>query len=207
MARYCLVLHRVKAAWCSFKAAVLAACLTGLLSSSVLAAADGPCEREMALAADRHGVPLAVLYAVALNETGRGGRLHPFALNVEGKPVFAESLPAAVRTFEQAKASGHQLIDVGCMQINHYWHAQEFASVRQMFEPRHNVDYGAKFLRQLYGQERSWTRAVAIYHAGRRNHSAQSRYVCRVIEKLVQTGMGAWTPRAKHYCGSVLSKK
>lgn len=179
---------------------MIAVCLAGLLPSYAIAAADGPCEREMVLAAERHGVPLAVLYAVALNETGRGGRLHPYALNIDGKAIYASSQAAAVRSFEQARASGHKLIDVGCMQINHYWHAQQFASVRQMFEPYDNVDYGAKFLRQLYGQERSWTRAIAVYHAGKHNHDAQSRYVCGVIGKLVQTGLGAWTDRARTFC-------
>jgi soluble lytic murein transglycosylase-like protein len=185
-----------------FRALFVGICLSGLLSAQAMAAADGPCEREMALAAERHGVPLAVLYAVALNETGRGGKLHAYALNVAGKAVYASSLAAAVRSFEEARASGHQLIDVGCMQINHYWHAQEFASVKQMFDPGTNVDYGAQFLRQIYRQEGSWARAVAIYHAGRRNHSAQSRYVCGVIGRLVESGMGAWTDRARAYCSA-----
>ena len=40
-------------------------------------AGDNACEREMARAAERHAVPLGMLYAVGLTETGRGDSLQP----------------------------------------------------------------------------------------------------------------------------------
>ena len=46
------------------------------------------CEREMARAARTHGVPLGMLYAVGLAETGRGDSLRPYALNIEGRAVY-----------------------------------------------------------------------------------------------------------------------
>jgi len=56
------------------------------------AAADvaRPCEREMARAAQQHGIPLGILYAVGLTETGRRGALHPFALGAEGQEAGEE---------------------------------------------------------------------------------------------------------------------
>ena len=51
------------------------------------------------------------------------------------------------------------------MQINHYWHSQEFKSLEQMIDPVQNVTYAAKFLRQLYKQHGSWADAVQHYHS------------------------------------------
>ena len=158
------------------------------------------CAREMEAAARRHGVPLGVLYAVGLTETGRGGRLHPHAMNIEGESYFAADAAAAVRRFERARRGGKRLIDLGCMQINHHWHHRAFRSVAHMLEPRANVDYAARFLKELRAREGSWTMAVARYHAGPNNDPAQKRYVCAVIRKLVATGFGAWTAEAKAFC-------
>src|SRR5207244_8130035 len=44
-----------------------------------------PCEREMARASQQHGIPLGILYAVGLTETGRRGALYPYALGAEGQ--------------------------------------------------------------------------------------------------------------------------
>jgi soluble lytic murein transglycosylase-like protein len=107
------------------------------------------CEREMSLAAKRYDVPLAVLYAVGLTETGRRGSLQPFALNIEGPSFFAATLNEALRQFEEAQKRGARFIDVGCMQINHYFHGRHFRSVEAMFDPHENVDYAARFLREL----------------------------------------------------------
>ena len=53
----------------------------------------------MTLAARRHGVPLGVLYAVGLSETGRKGVLNPYALNIDGRTVLATDLRNAVTRF------------------------------------------------------------------------------------------------------------
>jgi len=73
------------------------------------------CEREMMRAAERHGIPVSVLYAVGLTETGRRESLQPFTMNIEGKAHFAPSLAEALSIFAVAKARGARLIDVGCM--------------------------------------------------------------------------------------------
>ena len=158
------------------------------------------CEREMATAAQEERIPLGVLYAVGLTETGRKGALHPYALNIEGKSVFAASREDALAEFNRARNRGKKLIDLGCMQINHHYHGQEFRSVSAMLEPRQNVRYAARFLKELRQREGNWTMAVARYHAGPNNNPAQKRYICAVIRNLVATGFGAWTPEAKRFC-------
>ncbi len=186
------------------KLSSLAAAL--FIFSASPSAAAGPvagkqlCEKEMLRASKAYGVPLGMLYAVGLTETGQAGSLQPYALNIEGKAAYGLTLDAALRLFEKAKQSGAKLIDLGCMQINHYFHREHFASVREMFDPAKNVDYAARFLKELYAREGTWTLAVARYNAGPNNNPAQKRYVCRVIANMVATGFGEWTPDARRFC-------
>lgn len=158
------------------------------------------CEQEMLRASEQHQVPLGVLYAVGLTETGRKGSLQPYALNVEGKALYSNSAAEAIRKFEAARARGAKLIDLGCMQINHYYHGREFRSLSDMLTPHRNVEYAARFLKELRQREGSWTLAVARYHAGPNNNPAQKRYVCQVITNMVATGFGAWTANSRKFC-------
>lgn len=180
---------------------LLAAFIFSCAASGAMAAPNA-CEREMARAAQEYDVPLGVLYAVGLTETGRGDSLRPYALNIEGEAVYDIDRKEALRRFQEARSKGAKLIDVGCMQINHYFHARHFPSLEAMFDPARNVSYAARFLRELHDREGSWTMAVARYHAGPNNDPAQKRYVCRVITNMVATGFGAWTEKARAFCGA-----
>jgi soluble lytic murein transglycosylase-like protein len=160
----------------------------------------GQCEREMMRASSKYGVPLGMLYSVGLTETGRRGSLQPYAMNVEGKAVFSNSAAEAIQRFEEASRGGARLIDLGCMQINHLYHRENFSSLEGMLNPRTNVEYAARFLRELKARHETWTMAVARYHAGPNNDPAQKRYVCRVIANMVATGFGQWTPGARTFC-------
>ena len=111
----------------------------------------------MTRAAKRYDIPLGVLYAVGLTETGKRGSLQPFAMNIEGRAHYSANLADAVADFQAARGEGAVLIDIGCMQINHHYHGEAFASVAAMFDPRRNVDYAAPFLKQLKAREGSWT--------------------------------------------------
>ncbi|WP_262268014.1 lytic transglycosylase domain-containing protein [Microvirga yunnanensis] len=161
---------------------------------------SGQCEREMMRAASKYGVPLGMLYSVGLTETGRRGSLQPYAMNVEGKAVFSNTAAEAMQRFEEASRGGARLIDLGCMQINHLYHRENFPSLESMLNPRSNVEYAARFLRELKARHETWTMAVARYHAGPNNDPAQKRYVCRVITNMVATGFGQWTPGARSFC-------
>ena len=181
-------------------------CSLAVLTLSCEAAANSnvqtnnQCERQLIAAAAAEGVPLGVLYAVALTETGRKGSLNPYALNIEGKTVFAASRREALSVFTQARRDGKRLIDLGCMQVNHHYHGAEFPSVSAMFDPAMNVRYAARFLKKLREREGSWAMAVARYHAGPDNDPAQKRYICAVIRNLVATGFGSWTTASRNFC-------
>lgn len=182
-------------------ARALGALLAAFISSQAIAESQSlVCEREMTRASTKYGVPLGVLYAVGLTETGRRGTLSPFALNIEGPSYFPQTLDEALQKFHAAESQGAKLIDIGCMQINHYYHGSHFASVEEMFDPHANVDYAARYLRDLKEQEGSWTLAAARYHAGPDNDPAQKQYVCAVIANMVASGFGGWTESARTFC-------
>ncbi|WP_047146049.1 transglycosylase SLT domain-containing protein [Aquamicrobium sp. LC103] len=182
--------------------ALLAAGYISNAAPGTALAATNACEPEILRAAEKYGIPVGILYAVGLTETGKKGSLQPNALNIEGRAVFARTPTEALLEFSKARASGVKLIDLGCMQINHHYHADKFANARQMLDPRSNVDYAARFLVQLKRQHQTWSMAVARYHAGPNNDPAQKRYVCRVITNMVATGFGKWTPEARKFCNS-----
>jgi len=185
-----------------FAATISAVFICNLAAAWPAAAQIGSqlCEREMLRASAKYGVPLGMLYSVGLTETGRRGSLQPYAMNVEGRAVFSNSLGEAVQRFEEARRAGARLIDLGCMQINHYYHRDKFPSLESMLSPRDNVEYAARFLSELKSRHDTWTMAVARYHAGPDNDPAQKRYVCRVIANMVAAGFGQWTPNARSFC-------
>ncbi|MFD6320680.1 transglycosylase SLT domain-containing protein [Methylorubrum thiocyanatum] len=158
------------------------------------------CERQMAQAAAKHGVPLGMLYAVGLTESGNRGSLQPYAMNIQGKAYFGTSAADVMQRLAQAQREGVRLVDLGCMQINHHYHRERFASLEAMIDPAQNVEYATRFLKELKEREGSWTLAVARYHAGPNNNPAQKVYVCRVITNMVASGFGNWTPGAKAFC-------
>lgn len=184
----------------------LAASLCMFSAGAFAAPPQNLCEKEMTEAAAKYRIPLGILFAVALTETGIGGNLHAYALNLEGNTVYSLGKSEAIQKFNAARASGMKLIDVGCMQLNWYYHGENFSSVAEMLDPHKNVDYGARFLAALKQQEGSWTMAVARYNAGKDNAPAQKRYVCQVLSRLAESGFGAWTPKSSAFCESELQK-
>ncbi len=151
-------------------------------------------------ASERYKIPLGILYAVGLAETGKKGTLQPNALNIGGKVRSEKNRQDAIRAVEASRAAGTKLIDIGCMQINQHYHAGQFGGVGDTLDPRQNVDYAARFLVKLHERHRSWSMAVARYHAGPDNDPAQKRYICRVIANMVATGFGKWTSNARTFC-------
>lgn len=178
---------------------ILTASIFSITASGAFASPN-PCEGEILAAAEKYAIPPGILYAVGLTETGVKGSLQPFALNIEGRTFYARNRTEAVHAFHTARKQGKKLIDLGCMQINHHYHAAEFDSVSDMLDPHLNVEYAARFLKRLNDRHKSWSRAVARYHAGPDNDPAQKRYLCRVITNLVATGFGSWTPAARSFC-------
>ena len=173
----------------------------GSFSLSPETRAQPTCEGAMRLAARSNDMPLNILYAVGLTESGRNGVLQPFEMNIDGRSEHSSGLREAITKFHVERSRGARMIDIGCMQINYRWHGDRFKSLASIFDPGENVDYAARFLKELWSREGSWTLAVARYNAGPNNDRAQKTYVCSVIGRMVQAGVGQWTIPARQFCG------
>jgi hypothetical protein len=79
--------------------------------------------------------------------------------------MFMDNLPEAVAKVASLRQQGLQSIDVGCFQINLFYHPEAFASVEEAFDPRANAAYAARFLLSLYARVGNWEEAVADYHS------------------------------------------
>ena len=129
------------------------------------------CTRYMPRYERQYGIPTHLLSAIASTESGRyhqGLKIKlpwPWTINAEGKGYFFDSKAEAITAARKLRARGVQSMDVGCMQVNLYHHAQAFASLEQAFEPENNVAYAASFLRNLYQEDNSWKNAAAAYHS------------------------------------------
>jgi soluble lytic murein transglycosylase-like protein len=116
-------------------------------------------------------MPRGLLRAIAKVESGR---MHPdspevlawpWTVMAEGRGRYLPSKAAAIAEVEALKARGIRNIDVGCMQINLYYHPEAFADLETAFDPEANVRAGARLLVKLRDDWGSWTRAVGNYHS------------------------------------------
>jgi hypothetical protein len=139
------------------------------------------CDMAASEASQREGVPLSVLKAISLNETGRkkngAFRPWPWTVNMEGKGVWFDSREEAQAYAQKEYDRGARSFDLGCFQINFKWHGENFSSIEQMFDPMANAIYAARFLRDLYAEQGSWEAAAGAYHS--RTPEFADRYAAR----------------------------
>ncbi|MGL4281248.1 MAG: transglycosylase SLT domain-containing protein [Albidovulum sp.] len=139
------------------------------------------CDQVAHVAAERTGVPLSVLKAISLTETGRkrGGRFRPWpwTINMEGAGHWFDSREAARAYVDKEFARGARSFDVGCFQINYKWHGENFSSLDEMFDPMANALYAARLLGQLHAETGHWGKAAGAYHS--RTQKFAERYQAR----------------------------
>ncbi|SEA91595.1 hypothetical protein [Rubrimonas cliftonensis] len=167
----------------------------GLLRRAAAPDPAATCIAEADRAADKNGVPRAVMRAITRTETGRAvdGALQPWpwTVNMEGVGRWFDDLDAALAYVAREQARGATSFDVGCFQLNHRWHGQAFASVRAMFDPAANADYAARFLVENHAETGDWTLAAGLYHS--RTPEFRDRYAARFAHILAR-GEGAAGP-------------
>ncbi len=137
------------------------------------------CVNEILRAQIRHNIPNNLLLGIGLQEAGvsRGGQLTiwPWAVNAAGEGRIFDNREAALDWIRQRQSAGVNSIDVGCMQINLVWHPDAFRDTAQGFDPAVNVDYAARFLKQLHAETGDWTLAAGSYHS--RNPATRDVYL------------------------------
>ncbi len=141
-------------------------------------------------------MPLAVLRALTLTETGRrlDGANRPWAwtVNMEGEGRWFPDRRSAIAWVRERHARGARSYDVGCFQINQRWHGQEFASLEEMFDPQTNALYAARFLKSLKAEAGSWEGAAGFFHS--RTPEFSARYRSRFAQILASLGPPAPAP-------------
>jgi hypothetical protein len=135
--------------------------------------AQTDCVTAILTAQARYNIPNNLLLAIGVQEAGRqvDGALTiwPWTGNYHGNGTFFRSKVALENWVRGKQAQGISSIDVGCMQVNQKWHAQEFASLEQATDPMANADYAARFLRGLYRETGDWWEAAGRYHSSSPN--------------------------------------
>lgn len=148
----------------------------------------------------RHEIPQGLLAAISKVESGRwheGERRivpWPWAIHAEGQGHFFASKADAVAAVKRLRAKGVTNIDVGLMQINLHYHADAFETLDHAFDPKHNVDYAARFLKDLKENHKSWTKAVAHYHSALPEHHVPYREkVLKMWREEKKYGLQPWS--------------
>lgn len=162
------------------------------------------CEWAAAQAAKESGVPVEIMGALTLTETGRRleGVLRPWAwsVNAAGEGTWFDD-PASALTFARDRlAQGKTNFDIGCFQLNYRWHGANFASVEQMFDPLENARYAARFVAGLFAETGSWRQAAGAFHS--RTPANAERYLSRfdtLYAQLRQDGFAGMTASPDSY--------
>jgi hypothetical protein len=128
--------------------------------------------REAGLAAERAAhLPPGLLHAIGIVESGRPdpqtGRLAawPWTINAEGVGRAFATRTEAIAATRALQERGIVSIDIGCFQVNLFYHPAAFASLQEAFDPAANAVYAARFLSSLRATTGSWQSAVAAYHS------------------------------------------
>lgn len=87
-------------------------------------------------------------------------------MNANGSGSWFASRAEAIDFVRTVRARGVRLIDVGCFQIDLFYHPAAFSTLEQAFDPSANADYAARFLTVLHDRTGSWAAAIASYHSG-----------------------------------------
>ena len=153
-------------------AVVFAAAVLTMVPLVAASAKDeaGACLGLIKSAEKAQAIPEGLLKAIGFTESGRmladGRRVPwPWTVNTDGQGYYFETKKDAIAFVQDLQARGVSVIDVGCMQVDLYYHPNAFASLDAAFDPATNVAYAAKFLNELKSETGDWGVATQYYHS------------------------------------------
>ena len=128
-------------------------------------------------------LPKNILLAISLTETGRlvdGMYIPwPWSLNVKGKGFYLDNKEQATNYALKNIKNFTKNVDIGCMQINYYYHGKKFNKFDDMISPKINVLYAGYFLLDLREKYGSWKEAIMRYHSS--NPRRKKNYYNKVL--------------------------
>ena len=155
---------------------VLAAALPGSSPARAISAqafdnAWSLCRLETTRTERRMAIPRHLLTAISLAESGRRDDANgvnvawPWTVTSGGQGRFFDSKAEALAEVEILMTQGVRNIDVGCMQVNLFYHADAFETLDEAFDPRANTTYAATYLKSMHAATGDWTDAAGYYHS------------------------------------------
>ena len=170
--------------YCRRLAAALAA---GVVFTSPALAEDASndplraCDRAAAHAEAEWHLPAGLLAAIGMVESGRSGLesalpvAWPWSINAGGRGFYLSSKPAAIEAVRGLRAAGRQTIDVGCFQVDLFYHPEAFVTLETAFDPDANGCAAARILTLCAFQRQfSGNTAIALYHSASPIRAAHS---------------------------------
>ncbi len=162
---------------------VVAGLLSGAPARAVLPGLppEAMCGSEAARFERVYALPPQLLDAISIVETGRWNPAKkatfawPWTVTANGDGKFFPTKAEAIAEVKRLRAAGTKSIDVGCMQVNLMWHAEAFANLDEAFDPSANVDYAARFVKELYAATKHWPTAASYYHSQTPDLAAEYR--------------------------------
>jgi hypothetical protein len=129
------------------------------------------CEQAGRAAEQAYGLPPGLLLAIGRVESGRWDTQlrrvipWPWSIDANGQGRLYSTDRDAIAAVRTLQASGSASIDIGCFQVNLWYHPDAFASLEQALDPQANAQYAARFLSSLRARYGNWQDAVAAYHS------------------------------------------
>lgn len=164
-------------------------------ASRARAEIEGPCAAAISAAETRARIPVGLLTAMGIVESGRAsasGALQPWpwAVNNADTGRLYDTAEEAIAATARLRLSGQRSIDVGCLQVNLMHHPAAFISLRDAFDPVLNADYAAHFLVSLRSRSLSqdWMEAVGHYHSFRADLAEAYRARVRAVLEAMPGG-------------------
>jgi hypothetical protein len=89
----------------------------------------------------------------------------PWTVNAGGRGFYLPSKEAAIAVVHAFQEAGVRVIDLGCFQVNVFFHPAAFATLDAAFDPEANAQAAARILARSGQSGWSWEAAVALYHS------------------------------------------
>ena len=135
-------------------------------------------------------IPENLLLSIALTESGRkvGNNFFPWpwSINVKGKGYFLKNKQQLISFAKNNLEKKIKNFDLGCMQINYYYHGHKFKNITNMIEPKTNVTWAGKFLISLKAKHKTWDEAISRYHSNTKWRKKQ--YLAKVMNNWAFVG-------------------
>jgi hypothetical protein len=89
----------------------------------------------------------------------------PWVIGTPSEAHRFKTKKGALAKIKELRAKRQQNFDVGCMQVNHFYHKDKFQSDEDMLNPVRNIRFAAQFLKELKAETGSWEKAVSYYNS------------------------------------------